>query len=271
MASQNEQEIMKDIKLSDILGRFLEPIILYYPDGKVKSIMYLDINNKLHRDDGPALTKYSKDGCDIKEYWYNHGNLSDTTKPSYIHRMDYGTKIESKTEIWYYNNKIHRDGDEPAHTLISEYSPSDKGSSYKKYWYTNGKNFRLNGPACIIYCVYYKTTEEYYYDENEKLHREDGPAYIYYGGDMGTKIYKIHGEFVQNGKPNKIDYNCKKGHEECYYNKNIRLHREDGPAVIKYYPSKEIDIDNDKISNNKIRTESWYINGVLTKQINYPP
>ena len=68
-----------------------------------------------------------------------------------------------------------------------------------------------------------------YYELNDKLHRENGPASIHYyeSGNIGIEYYCIDGED----------------------------HREDGPARIWYY------------ENGNIRSEYYYINGKeLTKE-----
>ena len=68
-----------------------------------------------------------------------------------------------------------------------------------------------------------------YYKLNDKFHREDGPANIYYyeSGNIRSEYYCING----------------------------KQHREDGPAVIFYY------------ENGNIRSEYYYINDkYLTKQ-----
>ena len=74
------------------------------------------LNDKLHREDGPAI-----EYADGTKSWYLKGKL---------HRED-GPAIEyaSGDKCWYLNDKLHRE-DGPA----VEY---DNGT---KYWYLNGKN-----------------------------------------------------------------------------------------------------------------------------------
>jgi hypothetical protein len=45
-----------------------------------------------------------------------------------------------------------------------------------KFWFLDGKNHRLDGPAAI-----YTNGHEYYYVEG-KLHRDDGPAIYWHDG-----------------------------------------------------------------------------------------
>jgi uncharacterized protein len=65
-----------------------------------------------------------------------------------------------------------------------------------------------------------------WFDENERLHRNNGPAVIYYHDDL------------QHNK----DY-------ECWY-KHGELHRKDGPAYISYMKHRDA-----------LYIERYYING----------
>ena len=71
------------------------------------------INDKLHRDDGPAIEYLNG-----AKYWYLNGNLHRTDGPA-IHRSD-GTKG------WWLNGKLHRT-DGPAVEYVDGY----------KGWYLN--------------------------------------------------------------------------------------------------------------------------------------
>jgi len=62
--------------------------------------------------------------------------------------------------------------------------------------------------------------ERYYLDDN--MHREDGPASIYYyeNGDVSNEYYKINGhEWNRENNPFRISYN-KDGSIEKYYRTN---------------------------------------------------
>ena len=73
------------------------------------------LNDKLHREDGPAM-----EFADGSKCWYLNGKL---------HRED-GPAIEyaSGSKSWYLNGKLHRE-DGPA----MEFADGDK------FWYLNGK------------------------------------------------------------------------------------------------------------------------------------
>jgi len=84
---------------------------------------YWYVNNKLHREDGPAIEYASG-----SKSWY----VNDKR-----HRED-GPAIECAdgTKYWYVNDKRHRsDG------------PAVEGASGTKSWYVNGKLHREDGPA----------------------------------------------------------------------------------------------------------------------------
>lgn len=93
----------------------------------------------------------------------------------------------------------------------------------------------------------YNTGDEYWYDSNGELHRDNGPAIIKCNGDHiwcihglrhrtnGPALYNVDGyqEWWHKGKPHRfrapaIIYTD--GSEEWY--RNGQRHREDGPAVI---------------------------------------
>ena len=66
---------------------------------------------------------------------------------------------------------------------------------------------------------------EWYFNEDNKLHREDGPAIIYIGGVE---------EWYRNGKLHREDgpaLIANNGKTQEWY-RNGMLHREDGPALI---------------------------------------
>lgn len=76
---------------------------------------------------------------------------------------------------------------------------------------------------------------EWFYDEDDQLHREDGPAVM--AGDI--EVWYIHG--VRHRVDGPAYYNSQ-GYKEWI--RNGKCHREDGPAVIHTDGSCE-----------------WYING----------
>lgn len=102
------------------------------------------LNNKKHREDGPAV-----ESPILKEWWIN-GEL---------HREDGPARMCSGGSVYYYSRgKLHRE-DGPAIILSNGLSE----------WWWNGKRHRADGPAYI-----FKNTLQWWKDG--KLHRTDGPA-----------------------------------------------------------------------------------------------
>lgn len=166
------------------------------------------LNDKLHREDGPAFTHYWSDYYDgairrpghREKKWYRHGKLHRTDGPAVtedtwnsdysqrvilkekwyrngkLHRTDGPAAIEGSIKAWYRNGKLHRDG-EPA--LIDSWN-------FNEQWYSQGKLHRTDGPAVVDSLNH---IDQWFY--KGKLHREDGPAVE----DInGTEEYWIDGE-----------------------------------------------------------------------------
>lgn len=92
------------------------PSVIEYYDQPGKLTLKLQewyIKDELHRDDGPAITKYFNDGAKDEEIWYKHG----------LEHRENGPAIIS------YNDK----------TIISE------------TWINEGVVHRIDGPADIRY------------------------------------------------------------------------------------------------------------------------
>jgi antitoxin component YwqK of YwqJK toxin-antitoxin module len=114
--------------------------------------------------------------------------------------------------------------------LIYKVAYRANGKVSNESYYLNDKLHRENGPAFIDYDANGKVYYESYY-LNDKLHRENGPAYIAY------------------------DENGKVSSEQYYLNGNT--HRENGPACITY----------DK--NGKVYYEGHYLNGIYFTKENW--
>ena len=85
------------------------------------------------------------------------------------------------------------------------------------------------------------------WEVGNKLHREDGPAYIgYENGEVVKETWALNGMFHNENGPAIIDYENGEVIEEYWYVNNF-LHRKDGPAWIKY-------------RNGKIVIQEWWVN-----------
>jgi hypothetical protein len=69
--------------------------------------------------------------------------------------------------------------------------------------------------------------DEFWYDDKNQYHREDGPAIIRIEGDM---LWYIHGYL----KKTKDQYG-----NQYWVDENGKLHKEDGPAVLFNFLSQE--------------------------------
>jgi len=104
----------------------------YWPNGQVKSILYYNKNNQLHREDGPAEIRYWKDGSTKGERYYIKGRLHREKGPAAIWYREDGS-IEKK--CYYINNRLHRE-DGPAKI---RYNSNNKP---RGAYYLNGVNLR---------------------------------------------------------------------------------------------------------------------------------
>ena len=147
--------------------------------------LYLDIKRNV---DSRTLKRYHKYiYLYLEEELYT--NLDEQAQPE--KRVRYHT--EGSVEIWYQNNKAHRE-DGPAH--INYYL---NGSVKYEAWYKNGAIHREDGPAQIGYYPNSSIEYEAWY-QNNRVHREDGPAQIGYrtDGSVGYDRWYWHGEKVED-------------------------------------------------------------------------
>ena len=80
-----------------------------------------------------------------------------------------------------------------------------------------------------------------YYNDEEQLHREDGPAFEY---SNGYKAWYLNGKLHRENGPS-INYSNFK----AWYI-NGQLHREDGPAIEYVNGDKEYWINNNRINSS---------------------
>jgi hypothetical protein len=98
-----------------------------------------------------------------------------------------------------------------------------------------------------------------YRDENDQLHREDGPAYEHADGH---KLWYWHGKFHRQDGPAIEDAD---GHKAWYW--HGKCHREDGPAVEYangdkiWYWHGELHREDGPACEYASGTKSWYYHG----------
>jgi hypothetical protein len=101
---------------------------------------------------------------------------------------------------------------------------------------------------------------------SEKLHREDGPAYVenyHKGGIRYQAYYKYNVKHREDG-PAEIEYYndgnyCNLGtpRYESYYLNGI-YHREDGPAIIAYNKDGSIKSALYFVKDKRLTRDEWY-------------
>ena len=142
--------------------------IIEYPNGDYccKYQQILNGISKLHRIDNPAtilISNYYK----ILMY-YIDGKKHRSNGPALMEKKSINNNNEYLF-VYYTNDKMNRDNDEPANIFIDEEQKIES-------WYKNGEMHRDNKPAFIKYNNH-EIVEQIYY-QNNQIHRLDGPAII---------------------------------------------------------------------------------------------
>jgi hypothetical protein len=152
------------------------------------------LNDKLHREDGPAV-----EWANGTKRWYLKGKL---------HRED-GPAIEYAcgSKSWYLNGKLHR-----------EDGPAIEETDGTKYWYLNGNLHREDGPA-----VEYADGTKYWYLNDKELTEEDFNAKIkkevaYVQPNIMSLANKIEKETLKGLSENDIISVCETIIENVYRN-----------------------------------------------------
>jgi hypothetical protein len=137
----------------------------YHECGKIIAIDKWVVNGELHREDGPALKKYSHNGTLIVQNWAIDGFLHRETHPASIWYYDAGT-IERMR--WFKQGVLHR-----------KKGPAD--IRFKKNGEITSETWAINGLVAKRAEIV-DNEELITYYKNRRIHREDGPAIIH--GDI---------------------------------------------------------------------------------------
>ncbi len=224
------------------------------------------INNKMHREDGPAL-QY-KCACSIFIEWKMNGELhrnisigEKVVGPAYI-ELDLPNK---QNEIlygiikWYKHGVLHNGNIGPAvikaDIMIVNNQVIIKNNShyvYARKWYTNGLKHRNGGPAIIT--KYDNNDIKKWYIDGQ-LSRVGGPNVVITKDRSITQKWLVNGELNSvNDNPDYIktadNYIRKKWHLKG------ALHRNNNPARIIHI-------------NNTIKHE-WYCFGRIHRKADEP-
>lgn len=80
----------------------------FYPGGQLKAKKYLrhnDLNDILHREDGPAETMYYENGRKECEKWYQNDRLHREDGPAIVTYLSDG---QIEMEAWFRNGQTYR-------------------------------------------------------------------------------------------------------------------------------------------------------------------
>lgn len=208
------------------------------PNGETMETCFKD--GQLHRGDGPALVVKDAEGNITGEQWFLNGRR---------YRADGGPdffEAAKKTEISEWHDEEGRLRHKLSTCPDSPYPPQ----AHREFWFDeNGRPHREDGPALLIKDATDKVLEEEW-KQHGVFHRDDGPAETKAEADGTRKqLWYRHGAQHNDSGPAYVATVADGTRIKEAWKKNGGLHREDGPASITIY--------------NGIRTEAWYHHGLL--------
>lgn len=143
-----------------------------------------------------------------------------------------------------------------------------------KCW-VDGKDVIIVTYYNMFYCLFFNNSmcHSKKWFQNCKLHRDDGPAQIYF--DKNNNI--IEEKWCQNGQlhrdngPAIVKYYENGKIDKEIWHQNDKVHRDNGPAVICYYDNSKIKIEEWFQNNNLHRdngpaTVCYYENGIIKNE-----
>lgn len=187
----------------------------------------------MHRkkEDGPAyigdiITSKLPNNETLKSYvigFYENGELITNDIPGFIHHIETKGKKSTLEEFWSDEGLIYKIQRKNEEGELNG-GPGIEFNSLITY----RKCFDSNKDRCVAgKCGYHEhytngtRTEKKYYNENEQLHKDNGPAYIL--GPKECKVYHEGSTLVDLGKITEVVY---------YRHGKIHRNYEEGPAGI---------------------------------------
>ena len=171
-----------DVKIEKLRKKF--PNIPWEASGYIYIKTFKE--NLLHSyEDQPAIQYSPVIKNKLFGYYYEGKLHREGDLPAYINTWN-----GVETEAWYNYGKRHREGDKPAVTINTIIGHS------KKIWYFEGLIHRegdLPALICNVYRVWYKYG---------KVHRENGPAVIF--SDGKEEFYKEGIKITKKPRPKQI-------------------------------------------------------------------
>lgn len=151
-----------------------KPADIQYPNEVTRDFLTETwyFGGQLHREDGPAITK-----------WFSNSKIN--------------------TMAWYVNNKLHRIGG-PARII---YFDTENDKIFLEEWYIDGMRSRTDGPAFIEYYKNGQIKVESWFLENVS-HREGGPSrtVFYKNGKVKEERWRINDELHRLDGPAETKY-----------------------------------------------------------------
>lgn len=156
----------------------MEPVITYYEGTNfVESKTWYNKDNQIHREDGPAYIKFSKEGKVILKEWRINGLLHNEKDPARIF-------LDGPMQLHWYREGKHHNENGPAIIIYYDNNISVCCEIWKRDDLTHRPT--REGPAFIVYYPSEEekgnVSEEHYY-ENGELYREEGNPKVYYNKD----------------------------------------------------------------------------------------
>lgn len=106
---------------------------------------------------------------------------------------------------------------------------------------------------------------------SEKLHREDGPAYVenYHNGSVKYQAYYRYNIKHREDGPASIYYHDNGNISSCYYYKNGFSHREDGPAYISYHDNRDVMYIEYYLNDELLNEQGWFSKVSTQSKLNF--
>jgi hypothetical protein len=111
----------------------------WHPNGMRRAVEYRQRGGALHREDGPALLRWSDNGVLVDEEWWRNGRLHKIDGPALQKWDAFGQLIR---EEWYRYGSTHRDGGPAIRKYIG-------GRLIGEQWLRDSYWHRDNGPAYL--------------------------------------------------------------------------------------------------------------------------
>lgn len=159
----------RDVESPEIIG-FLRP-------GQYRREIWRR-NDLIDRHDGPAVTLRNDDGRIVmKEFFRDGRRHRDDDLPAIECYREDGTLLGLE---WYAHDELHREG-APAAQKFDEF-----GRLRQEWWAINNVSHRIGGPA--KYRLENGVVQVESWLQHGRLHRDDGPAYVYRCPDTGRTL-----------------------------------------------------------------------------------